>query len=141
MTEEWVVAPEVALTVTLYVPAGVPVNVCGFDPPPQEIANVSASAAIVPQTTRTIRFRRRPEPNNTIPTNPKLAMAASVAPPNGWAKATVRAVVESVNVVLVAPPFGVSAGGLKAQLEAAGSPEQPKLTVPLKPPCGVIEIV
>lgn len=57
------------------------------------------------------------------------------------AEAVVRAVVAIVSVVLVALPLGVNVGGLKEQLEAAGSPEQAKLIVPLNPPCGVIEML
>src|ERR1051326_6889406 len=142
MTDEWVVVPEVALTVTLNVPGGVPVNVCGLEPPPHEIANVSASTASTPEIARTVPFLRRTEPPIKIsPTKPKPDIAARVAPPFGCVEATVLAVVEMVSVVLVVEPLAVSVGGLNPQLAATGSPEQAKLTVPAKPPCGVMLMV
>lgn len=143
MTEECVVAPDVALTVTLNVPGGVPVVVCGgLEPPPQETMKRSASKPTAEAITRVTGFLRRAEPpSRIIPTNPKLLIAARVAPPSGCEEATERAVVEIVSVVLVALPLGVSVGGLKVQLEAAGNPAQAKLTVPVKPPWGVMEMV
>ncbi len=39
-------------------------------------------------------------------------------------------------VVAFAPPLGVTVAGLKVQVTPAGSPEQAKLTVELKPFCG-----
>lgn len=76
-----------------------------------------------------------------MPRKPMPVRAASVAPPSGCTEATVRAVVPMVSVVLAALPFGVNVGGLNAQLEAAGRPEQAKFTVPVNPPCGVMEML
>jgi hypothetical protein len=46
-----------------------------------------------------------------------------------------------VNVVFAALPFGVTVAGLNEQFDAAGNPEHAKLTVPVKPPCGVTEML
>ena len=54
------------------------------------------------------------------------------------------AVVPMVSVVLTAPPFGVTFGGLNVQLAPAGNPLQLallKVTVRSNPPVGVIVIV
>jgi hypothetical protein len=42
-----------------------------------------------------------------------------------------------VNVVVAAPPMGVTLAGAKAHVAPAGSPEHAKLTLPVKPACGV----
>ncbi len=44
---------------------------------------------------------------------------------------------ETVNCVLAAEPEGVTVAGLNEQVAPAGRPEQAKLTVELKPFCGV----
>ena len=51
------------------------------------------------------------------------------------AEATLVAIVSVVDTAVV--PFGVSVAGEKAQVLAAGNPEQAKLTVWLKPYVGV----
>lgn len=137
-------APEVALTVTLNVPAGVPVTGGGGggEPPPQDaIAKTVATNIRSVQAARTLRFLREAPPRNTIPRNPKLSRAAIAVPFSGRTEATERAVVLMVSVVLAALPFGVSVAGLNTQLEAAGRLEQAKLMVPAKPPCGVTEML
>ena len=144
MTDVCVVAPEVALTVTLNVPAGVPVTGGGgggVEPPHDAIAKTVAISIRSMQAVRTLRFLREALPRNTIPRKPMLAKAASVVPLSGRAEAVERAVVLTVSVVLAALPFGVNVGGLNPQLEAAGSPVQAKLMVPVKPPCGVTEML
>ena len=143
MVELCVVAPEVAVTVTLKVPAGVPVTGGGGGGPPPPQETIAKATSIVPSSIRAIRKPRLlcEVPSNTIPTSPKPSTAASVTPLNGRTAADERAVVLIVRVVLAGLPFGVTVAGLNPQLEAPGNPLQAKLTVPLKPPCGVMEIV
>ena len=144
MTDVCVVAPEVALTVTVNVPAGVPVTGGGGggEPPPQEaIAKTATASSKSMQVIRTLRFLRVALPRKTIPRKPNVARAASVVPFSGCTEAVERAVVLTVSVVLAALPFGVKAGGLNPQLEAPGNPLQAKLMVPVKPPCGATEIL
>ena len=112
------------------------------EPPPQEVtASIAPSITGKTHATRTNRRLRDGPPRKTIPRSPLPVKAASVIPLNGWADDTVRTVVLRVSVVLIALPLGVKVGGLKEQADAAGRPVQAKLTVPVKPPCGVMEIV
>lgn len=144
ITEVCVVAPEVALTVTLNVPTGVPLMIwTGCEPPPPQEAMPNTSA--IPNSSipvpRKLRRLRDGTPKRTSPRNPKPVIAANVVVLTGHDEATVRAVVEIVKVVVAALPFGVTVGGLKVQLVAVGNPEQAKLTALAKPPCGVTEML
>src|SRR6478672_6724527 len=111
MVELCVVAPEVAVTVTLNVPAGVPVTGGGGGGPPPPQETIAKATSIVPSSIRAIRNPRllcEVPPSNTIPTSPKPSTAASVTPLNGRTAADERAVVLIVRVVLAALPFGVT---------------------------------
>jgi hypothetical protein len=142
ITDECVVAPDVAVTVTLNEPAGVPVTVGGgFGLPPQETANASVKPRSIIPAQRKLRRRRDGTPKKTIPRKPKPVTAARVEPLKGCAEAVLRAVVAMESVVLTELPLGVKVAGLKLQLDWPGSPVQAKLIVPLKPPCGVMEMV
>ncbi len=110
--------------------------------PPQEIRpNASVRPRSIMPAQRKLLRRRAGTPRKTIPRKPKPVIAARVAPLIGCAEAIDRAVVAMDRVVLVALPLGVKVVGLKVQVEAAGSPEQAKLMVPLNPPCGVMEML
>ena len=132
--------PDVAVTVTLEVPAGVPV--AGV-PPPEFVAGVVESlllqlssptiAATIKQTvTRPISwlpcfFRPISNPTGTS------AMGAStdasrLEEGTVDTEATAPPLVLIVNVVLTGPPAGVTVAGLKAQVAPTGRPPQLKLT-------------
>jgi hypothetical protein len=136
-----VVVPDVAVTVTLNVPGGVPDTVVvGWGLPPQEAIPITIPKAKSSMPAKRKRLRVG-TPRKTIPRNPIPVRAAMVWTFTVPAEAVVRAVVAMVSVVLVALPFGVNVAGLKEQLEADGNPEQAKLIVPLNPPCGVMEML
>lgn len=133
----WLVLPDVAVKVTVEAPAGVP-GTTGervLLPPPQE-----AMAATITSTPKDrdkafhLRFLLDIPIANTSPANP--------TPPNTFMgrplvaeSAAVGAVVMMVSVVL---PFAVTLVGLKPQLVRDGRPlVQAKLTMPVKPFCGV----
>ena len=138
--DEWL-APEVAVTVMLEVPGGVPVLEFGgaLFPPPQLTRQISS--AMPPKTAeqRLAFLPRLPIPttrnSNTIPSDHELKVQGR-RPVIGTA-----AVVLTVRVVETGAPLGVTVAGENVQFEAAGNPLQAKLTGELMPLTGLIVMV
>ena len=141
--------PEVAVTVTLLVPAGVPGLVGAppvppeLPPPPQPI-NPPATASAMAST------NHRPQPAaRFVPdmaNKSKLASARSPGTPERaillLSAAACGAVVVTVKVVVAALAPGVTVDGAKVQLASEGRPLlHAKVTACAKPPAGVTESV
>jgi hypothetical protein len=142
--DEWL-APEVAVTVMLELPGGVPVLEFGgaLFPPPQLTRQISS--AMPPKTAEQrlaflprlpILTTRNP---NTIPSDHELKVQGR-RPVIGTA-AEAAAVVLTVRVVETGAPLGVTVAGENVQFEAAGNPLQAKLTGELIPLTGLIVMV
>jgi len=139
----WLVLPDVPVKVTVEVPAGVPgPGITGRGvllPPPQE---ATAATIISAPKGRDKAFHKRfllgipiAKTNPTNPTPPNTFMARPLVA----GSAAVGAVVMMVSVVF---PFAVTLVGLKLQLVSDGRPlVQAKLTMPVKPFCGVMVMV
>ena len=142
---EWLVA-ELAVTVMLKVPGGVPVVVVvcvPFPPPPQ--LTTSRASAITPKMAepRLVILPRLFIPTtknpNTIPNDQEVKiqgrrLAIGVA-------RELAAVVLTVRVVETGAPLGVRLAGEKVQLDAAGNPLQAKVTGELMPLTGLMVMV
>ena len=134
---------EVAVTLMIEVPAGVPVT--GFlteEPPPQLAThNVAPTAASANQRDITFLFVRLLTDINKPKT--MLADHANVqgCRPTIEAAEEPGAVVLMVSVVETGLPSGVRLKGEKVQLDAAGSPLQPNVTAEAMPLIGLIVIV
>lgn len=143
--------PEVAVTVTLEVPAGVP------DPPdvPPEFESEeppphAATVHKIDSANALLHFMRRRTSIDGWPRTMRVASSSKdanaystpvlvfglVEPPLA-AVATAPPLVLTVSVVLAASLEGVTLAGEKLQLAPAGSPEQLKVTDCAKPPLGV----
>ena len=137
--------PEVAVTTTENVPAGVPgfpVGGGGFPPPQAIMPPTSARAQSMRVTDCHLRFF--PAPSRMTPQMANKAVARAGIPcfsTGGIEAASVRAVVEIVRVVLAAVPLALMEGGLNVQFAAAGNPEQLKEMAPEKPCCGLTSIL
>ena len=134
--------PDVAVTVMVLVPGGVPMTgfFTGAPPPPQLAMNSKSGSPASTNRRLFVLFRRLPASSS-----PKTIPADQAKAP-GCRRATGTtvdwgAVVLMVRVVETGPPLGVTLAGEKVQLEAAGKPAQPKLTAEDSPFIGVIEIV
>ena len=134
--------PEVAVTVTVLVPAGVPVagggaTVPPLSPPPQPAGKPASSTKAsthnpVDSPARPPRRRRRTNTGST-------GSAAANANANGGEYIeTAPPSVPILSVVVTALPAGVTLAGVKVQLAFLGNPVQAKLTAALNPPEGVI---
>ena len=128
--------PDVAVTVTVLVPAGVPRLLGGLEalPPPHPIA-------IPPMPSNSVRHRSA---GNRFFLRKKSRPSARTVPPpaNGHVIrfSLVAAVVAMVIVVVTAVvPLGVTVAGEKLQVASAGRPEQAKVTAALKPLTGVTD--
>ncbi len=138
---DWVVDPEVAVTMTLVVPAGVPVATGGVLPPLQPEAKVKRVVAIrtsrrralrapslrrlVPTKARGVRSSGRRKPKASLLPVPGLVGSSSMAE---------REPVVMVRVELTVPSLaGVTEAGEKLQAALAGRPEQAKVVAPVKP--------
>jgi hypothetical protein len=142
----WLSEPEVALTVTVLVPAGVPGVVVWplpplpppplllFDPPPQAVRKPPSARTSTSPSQRVCRTRVAGSRNNSRVAIP----AARVKPVRAGTVLVVAAVVERVRVVVTALAPGVMVLGEKLQAAFAGSPLQAKLTCWEKPPAGVM---
>jgi hypothetical protein len=141
---EWLL-PEVAVTVKLEVPGGVPVVgfCCGLPPPPQ--LTTSSASAMTPKTTeQRLAFLPpllTPTTKNpkTIPSDHEVRVQGR-RPAIGGAREL--AVVLTVRVVETGEPLeGVTLAGEKAQFEAAGRPLQANVTVEFMPLTGLMVMV
>lgn len=126
--------PDVAVTVTEYVPAGV-VSLTELLVPPQALIPAATSmSSRIEVTTKTgpLRLRLR---------NAIIGSSRSDSEP----VASVTAACTLLSIVMVeveaAVPFGVTVAGLKAQVELAGSPEHVKVVAAANPLTDVIVIV
>ena len=136
-----VLDPDVAVTVTVEVPAGVPV---AGAPPPEFVAGGVVESLLLQLSSPTIAARiKQPvtRPISWLPcffrpiSNPTgtSAMGASMdasrleeGTVDG--EATAPPLVLIVNVGVTGPPAGVTVAGLKAQVAPTGRPPQLKLT-------------
>jgi hypothetical protein len=142
-TPEWL-TPEVAVTVTLEKPGGVPVLGFGCGLPPPQLATSKASAMIPKTAEKCLAFLPRlfiptTKNPNTIPSDHEVNVQRWRAA-NGTA-AALGAVVLRVRVVETGDPLGVTLAGEKAQLEAAGRPLQAKVTGEFMPLTGLMVMV
>ena len=119
--------PEVAVIVTVLVPAGVPkfVDVVLLPPPPQLVAiphTTTSNAIIKPKRTQKDKhFLLRGYSRHKASIDPPPTKGhGSVFP------AADAAVVVMVTVVLVALPLGVTVDGEKLQNDSLGNPEHAK---------------
>jgi len=142
-TPEWL-TPEVAVTVTLEKPGGVPVLgfVCGLPPP--QLATRRARVMIPKTAEKCLAFLPRlflpsTKNPNTIPSGHKVNVQRWRAA-DGTA-AALGAVVLRVRVVETGEPFGVTLAGEKVQLDAAGNPLQAKVTGEFMPLTGLMVMV
>ena len=124
--------PDVAVTVTEYVPAGV-VLLTVLLLPPQALIPAATSVSTRIEAKAAILLRRL--------RNANIGSSSSDIEP----VASVTAACTLLLIVMVdveaAVPFGVTVAGLKAQVEFAGSPEQANVVAPVNPLTGVIVIV
>ncbi len=146
MLAVWAMEPEVAVTVTVLVPAGV----AGVVPElphavsePRPIAHSTSkdaakSADRKPRSRPLRRSRRR---RSSVPAPPSSRQARISCDERfgraGSVSAPVLTLVAMFRVVDTALPVGVMLAGEKLQVDAAGRPEQTKLTAWLNPPVGV----
>jgi hypothetical protein len=126
--------PAVAATVT--------VEVVGVVPPPVPVpllpqADITAKPMITAASIGMSGLRALRQPMM------QKAAAIAVTGKNGFGirREADCAPTETVSWVVMAPPEGVTCGGLKAQVVPVGRPEQLKLTAELNPPAGVTVIV
>jgi hypothetical protein len=126
--------PDVAFTVTVEVTGTFEVDGCEGDPPPQAVsmpapANVIASSSAI-HTLRRLPSQRKP-----------TASASGAAGKSGrefHRSEPASMLAERVSCVVTAPaPEGVTVAGLNVQLTLGCKPVQAKLTLELKPFCGV----
>jgi hypothetical protein len=140
---EWLVA-EVAVTVTLEVPGGVPIFGGGVLLPPPQLTRQKASA-VAPNVRdqRQTFLLRLPILTTNSPNTIATGHAAKVQgfrPAIGTA-AELGAVVVMVSVVDTGLPPGVRLAGEKLQLEAAGNPLQANMMEEFKPLTGLTVMV
>jgi len=143
-TPEWL-TPEVAVTVMLEVPGGVPFCgfVCGLPPPPQ--LTTRRASAMTPKTAeKRLAFLPRlfiptTKNPNTIPSDHDVKLQGR-RPAIGVAR-ELAAVVLTVRVVETGEPLGVTLAGEKVQLDAAGSPLQANVTGEFMPLTGMMVMV
>ncbi|BFU96456.1 MAG: hypothetical protein NTNFB02_31780 [Nitrospira sp.] len=132
--------PDVAVTVTVDVPAGVPVAggappevfAGGADESPPLQLNRPASVTVTKQAAARLSMpsiprRRARRPTGIRPTGAKSQPNIVLEIPEGR-RATGPPAVVMVNVVLIGPPAGVIVAGLNEQLAPTGNPPQPKVT-------------
>lgn len=140
---EWLVA-EVAVTVMLEVPGGVPIFGCGVLLPPPQLTRQKASAvALNARDQRQTFLLRLPILTTNSPNTIATGHAAKVQgfrPAIGTA-AALGAVVVMVSVVDTGLPPGVRLAGEKLQLEAAGNPLQANMMEEFKPLTGLTVMV
>ena len=142
--------PEDAVTVTVEVPAGVPV---AGTPPPELTGGVDESLLLQPASAIT-KTRSNPvhrlwlsarclyhRPPISISPKGVNAYANIVGDVPGDSSATGPPFVLIVSTVLTGPPAGVTLGGAKLQLAPVGNPEQLKLTGCTNPASGVTVMV
>lgn len=132
-------APDVAVTVTALVPAGVPVAAGGatvppLSPPPQPTGtpattNTASTQSPVDRRALPLRRRRRASTGNTgkSAANTNVGDNIDTVPPS----------VLILSVVVTAPPVGVTLFGVNVHVAFLGNPAQAKLTAALNPPEGV----
>jgi hypothetical protein len=136
---EWLVA-EVAVTVTLEVPGGVPIFGGGVLLPPPQLTRQKASA-VAPNARdqRQTFLLRLPILTTNSPNTIATGHAAKVQGfrPAIGTEAALGAVVVMVSVVDTGLPPGVRLAGEKLQLEAAGNPLQANVIEEFKPLTGL----
>jgi hypothetical protein len=136
---EWLVA-EVAVTVTLEVPGGVPIFGGGVLLPPPQLTRQKASA-VAPNARdqRQTLLLRLPILTTNSPNTIATGHAAKVQGfrPAIGTEAAPGAVVVMVSVVETGLPPGVRLAGEKLQLEAAGNPLQANVMEEFKPLTGL----
>lgn len=148
-----VIDPEVAVTVTVLVPAGVP----GFGvvPPPPPSPPPPLPPLPPPHpTSAPPRMKAKSSKNQPLQPATRLAPGITKRSKQPSAKSPViparrmpprtedcAAIVEIVRVVVTALPLGVTVAGAKVQVASDGRPLQAKVTGCAKPPAGVTEIV
>ena len=138
---DWCVTdPDIAFTVTVYVPAGVPEDGGGGVVPPPHPSPARTVASTSIRHAGAILFLRDPPSTRPAVSKKALRRARLNRPPLecGICAAKVRPVVVIVRVLFAADPFGVTEAGLKVQPAPAGSPEQLRVTAALKPCWGLI---
>src|SRR6266568_1230436 len=144
----------VAVTMTLYVPAGVPVDVGAgagivggvftadgvLALPPQAANAISKTTIKIRPTTRVVELAFHPMPANAIAnTGRKIAIVPVEC---RMTAAVPRACEVMVTVVTAATlPPGVTVAGVKLQAAPVGNPLQENETLSLKPPDGVMVAV
>lgn len=126
--------PDVAVTVTEYVPAGVVVLTVLLLPPQALIPAAASITSRIEATTATRPLRLRVRNANIGSSSSDIEPVASVI-----AACTLLSIV--MVEVEAAVPFGVTVAGLKAQVELAGSPEQANVVAPVNPLTGVTVIM
>ena len=127
-------APEVATTET------VEVTGLGLELPPQPESSVAPAEVIASASSKSFALRRFLQP---MQQRARASVAPGSFPENGawsrWRLAVLDA--EMVRVVVATPPEGVTLGGANVQVAPAGRPVQLKVVAPVKPLCGVTEMV
>jgi len=142
-TPEWL-TPEVAVTVMLEVPGGVPVLGFGCGLPPPQLTTSRASAMRPKTAEHRLSFLpREPTPitknPNTIPSDHDVKLQGRR--PAIGTTAEAAAVVLRVRVVDTGDPLGVTLAGEKVQLDAAGRPLQANVTGEFIPLTGLMVMV
>jgi hypothetical protein len=138
---EWLVA-EVAVTVTLEVPGGVPIFGGGVLLPPPQLTRQKASAvALNARDQRQTFLLRLPILTTNSPNTIATGHAAKGFRPAIGTAAALGAVVVMVSVVDTGLPPGVRLAGEKLQLEAAGNPLQANMMEEFKPLTGLTVMV
>ena len=139
------VVPEVAVTVILEVPGGVPIFFGGALFPLPQLTRQRASA-VPPHANDHFRafWPRLPlfakNNANMVPTDHAVKIQGG-RPANGTAAAELGAVVVMVSVVETGPAPGVRLAGEKVQVDAAGKPLQANATEEFKPLTGLTVMV
>ena len=139
---------DVPVTVTEYVPAGVPGFFGVLLPPPQETAGSARQISRAQQAAENANCWRFARANiaATARAASKLSQSARIGPvgSDGPAKGNTAdgAVVEIVRVEVAVPEPGVTLAGEKLQVASDGRPEHASETESVKPtpPCGAMEI-
>ena len=123
------IEPDEAVTVTVDV---VGVGVGDEEPPPQAATRPKLAQAVISRS-HAGRRRRRIKPTRESPSASALTGHVERSPAGNAAEFAGTAMVSTSLVDWV----GVTEVGLNEQLAPAGNPEQAKVTVELKPFCGV----
>jgi hypothetical protein len=132
---------DVAVTVTVYLPAGLPVSVDPFDdelPPPHPRTDVALRIA-TPIISKCLKhFCRLPLEKGRMSRKASAVIVLALVTGNRSRRAALGAVVLMVRIVVPAwPGVAVRLAGVKLQVLSAGRPEHAKVTEPERPPFAV----